>query len=110
MNEIESHSGPWFLDKDPKNYLRPGDRLGIEVEMDPSFDASSYTIEWTIKSNIINEFTNKTKISFEIEVKHVGEFFRVHCTIISNKNWHKRTNYDDIIQINYKVLPPLNAH
>ncbi len=110
LNEIENNSGSWFLNKDPINYLRPGDRLGIEVEIDPSFDPSSYTIAWCIKRKIINKFTNRTKISFEIEVKHVGEFFSVYCMIISNKIWHKRSNCDDIIRIHYKVLPPLNDH
>ena len=107
LNEIEKNSGNWFLHEDPINYLRPGDKLGIDVEIDPSFDPSLYTIEWYIKRKIINEFTNKAKISFEIEVKHVGEFFSVYCMIISNKIWHKFTGHDDIIRINYKVLPPL---
>lgn len=47
---------------------------------------------------------------YEIEVKHVGEFFSVYCMIISNKIWHKRLNCDDIIRIYYKVLPPLNVY
>ena len=110
LNEIEDLSGSWFLKRNHTNYLRPGDKLGIDVEIDPSFDPSSYTIEWYINRKIINKFTNKTKISFEIEVKHVGEFFSVYCMIISNKIWHKLTGHDDIIRINYKVLPPLNDH
>ncbi len=110
LNEIESHSGPWFLNEDPKNYLKPGDRLGIEVEIDPSFDTSSYTIEWKINSKTINEYTNKTKISFEIEVKHVGIYFSVSCFIISNKIWHKHGDWDDYIELTYKVLPPLSTH
>jgi hypothetical protein len=100
----------WFLDKDHKNYLRPGDKLGIEVEVDPSFDHSSYTVKWRIERGSIKKFTNKTKISFEIDMKHVGEFFDVTCTIISNKSWHKYRNWDDCVQIYYKVLPPLNDH
>ena len=47
---------------------------------------------------------------YEIEVKHVGEFFSVHCMIISNKIWHKRLNCDDVIRIYYKVLPSLNVY
>ena len=110
LNEIESHIGPWFFNKDPKNYLRPGDRLGIEVEIDPSFDTSSYTIEWDINGNTISKYTNNTKISLEIEVKHVRIYFSVACSIISNKIWHKHGICDDKIDLLYKVLPPLNTH
>lgn len=110
LNEIESHSGPWFFSEDSKYYLRPGDRLGIEVEIDPSFDTSSYTIEWNINSKIIKKYTNNTKISFEIEVKHIGVYFSVACFIISNKIWHKHSICDDHIDLLYKVLPPLNNH
>ena len=99
----------WHL-QDHKNYLHPGDKLGIEVEVDPSFDHSSYTIEWNIEHKSIKEFTNKTKISFKIDMKHVGRSFNVECTIISNKRWHKWQSWDDCVNIYYKVLPPLNDY
>ncbi|GAG32803.1 unnamed protein product, partial [marine sediment metagenome] len=100
----------WFLHKDHKNYLRPGEKLGIEIEVDPSFDHSSYTVKWDINSKSIEKFTNETKISFEIDIKHVGGFFNVECRIISNKRWHKWRNWDDLVSIYYKVLPPLKEH
>ena len=34
------------LEKSPSGSLRPGDRLSIEVEIDPSFEGSSYGILW----------------------------------------------------------------
>jgi len=111
LNEIEKlllHS--WLLYEDHKNNLQPGDTLDIEIEIDPSFDPSSYTIEWDINGKIINEYNNKTKIAFGIEVKHVGVNFSVGCFIISNKKWHKNNIWDDCITIRYKVLPPLNDH
>jgi len=98
----------WFLHRDRKNYLRPGDKLGIEIEIDPSFEHSSYTVKWLIQSEIINVFTNKTKISFEVNVKHVGDFFEVTCQTISSKNWHKYGSWDDCVHIYYKVLPPID--
>jgi len=110
LNEIENLAMGWDLDRDHKNNLRPGDKLGIEVEIDPSFDPSLYTIIWKIKHKIINEYNNETKISLEIEAKHVGIYFCVSCFIISNKNWHKYISWDDSIEIHYKVLPPLNDH
>jgi hypothetical protein len=111
FNEIEKLLGRiWYLDKDRKNYLRPGDTLGIEIEIDPSFSPSSYTIEWKIKHRTINEYNNKTKISFDVEAQHVGTMFSVECSLISNKTWHKYGDWDDDIGIIYKVLPPLNDH
>lgn len=111
LNEIEKLLiNNWQLGSDHKNYLRPGDTLGIEIEIDPSFNPSSYTIEWLINNRIINEYNNNTKISFDIEVKHVGSIFSVDCQIISNKIWHKHGIRDDYIKIFYKVLPPLNDH
>jgi len=100
----------WFLHKDHKNYLRPGDKLGIEIEVDPSFDHSSYTVKWSIHRESIKKFTNETKISFEIDMKHIGKFFYVECVITSNKSWHKYNTWDDCICIYYNILPPLNDH
>jgi len=110
LNEIENLRLAWNLDQDHNNFLRPGDKLGIEVEIDPSFDPSLYTIIWKIKHKTVNEYNNDTKISLEIEMKHVGKYFCVSCFIISNKIWHKYSNWDDSIEINYKVLPPLIAY
>jgi hypothetical protein len=115
-NSIHSHEikerSPfiWNLVDDRKNYLFPGDNLGIEIEVDPSFEPSSYTIKWIIKNEYIEKNNNKTRISFKLGVKHVGELCIVKCIIISNKNWHKHNTYDDKISIFYKVLPPLNDH
>jgi hypothetical protein len=110
-NEMgENASFSWFLDDNQKNYLRPGDNLTEEVEVDPSFDPSLYTIEWCIDHKAVNEYHNKRKISFDIEVKHVGQNFYIECYIISNKKWHKVNNWDDLIRIHYKVLPPLDDH
>jgi hypothetical protein len=110
LHEIENLSFFWKLNHEYKNYLRPGDTLGVEVEIDPSFDPSSYTIEWKINGSTINEYNNNTKISFDIEAKHVRTHFSVSCYIISNKIWHKHGDWDDDIGILYKVLPPLNDH
>ena len=110
LNELgDSPVYYWHL-RDRKNYLRPGDKFRIEIEIDPSFKNSSYTVKWGIQSENINAFTNKTKISFEINVEHVGDFFNVMCKIISSKNWHKYGNWDDCDYICYNDLPPLNDH
>jgi len=43
-------------------------------------------------------------------MKKVGEYFYVTRRIISNKSWHKYKKWDDLVNIYYKVLPPLNDH
>ena len=110
LNELEKLTlNVWRLHEDCKNYLQPGDTLGIEIEIDPTFDTSSYTIEWIINNkDTAIKYKNKTKISFEIEEMDVGISFTVVCKIISIKSWHKHGRYDDSIHIFYKVLPPLN--
>lgn len=101
----------WFLNKDPNNNLRPGDRLGIEVEIDPSFNPSSYTIEWEDgERKIISKYTNDKEVSFKIESKNINENFHVACIVFSNKTWHKYSDFDDRMDIHYKVLPPINDY
>jgi len=86
-------------------------RLGIEVEIDPSFNPSSYTIEWEDgERKIISEYKNDIKVSFKIEAKNISENFHVACIVISNKTWHKYSDFDDRMDIQYKVLPPLNDY
>jgi len=105
-NSIHSHelkeisTDIWNLADNRKNYLFPGDNLGIEIEVE----------KWIIKNEYIEKYNNKTRISFKIGEKHVGELCIVKCFIISNKNWHKHNTYDDSISIFYKVLPPSNDH
>lgn len=36
----------YFLEKSPEFYLRPGDTLTIELEIDPSFPESEYILDW----------------------------------------------------------------
>lgn len=93
----------------PKYYLRPGDILTLEVEVDPSFDESEYIIKWTASPFDISEseILGK-KIVINVSVKNVGEGFNVTCKVVSNKNWHRLSfGNDDLLVIRYKVLPPI---
>lgn len=96
--------------EDSKSYLRPGDILEFEVEVDNSFEQNDYTIKWS-KVEGLNDFGNTKKITITISEIHVGEEFCILCYLISNKNWHRindgRKKCDDMIVISYKVLPPL---
>ncbi len=86
--------------------LRPGDRLSIEAEIDPSFERSSYRTRWkwpgTLKS------AHGEQVTIDIEYRHVHQIFPVACFVISNEEWHKFGDYDDRVSINYRVLPPLS--
>jgi len=45
LHKIENLFFAWHLNRDSKYFLRPGETLGVENEIDPSFEPSSYTIE-----------------------------------------------------------------
>jgi hypothetical protein len=90
---------------DPSAYLRCGDRLSIEVEVDPSFDASEYQIEWLI-SNIGGPRMTGPKFELLLTERYVTSRFCVVCRVISNKEWHRAGTHDHQIDIAYRVLPP----
>jgi hypothetical protein len=93
---------------DSKCYLRPGDTLEIEVEIDQSFERTEYTVKWKALKPIPN-FGNVTKIQLLIEEKHVTEDFNIQCIVISNKSWHRLyQGYDDLLLLWYRILPPIN--
>jgi len=88
-----------------ESYLRPGDILEIEVDIDESFKKNEYSITWRAIKPIPN-FGNVKKISLTIEEKHIGESFNLQCVLVSNKSWHRmQQGYDDLLLIYYKVLP-----
>ena len=94
--------------KNQKNsYLRPGDTLEIEIEVDSSFSEDEYTTTWrAIKK--IPDFGNTKKISLLIEEHHIGSELNIQCVVISNKSWHRmQQGYDDLLLVWYKVLPNL---
>ena len=92
---------------DEKAFLRPGDTLEIELEIDQSFNRDEYTIRWTAIKTIPN-FGNVTKIQLTIENHHITEDFSIHCQVISNKDWHRMyQGYDDLLIVWYRILPPI---
>ncbi len=95
----------WF--KRGKEPLRPGDIYWVEVTIDPSFDSKNYTIEWYVPETNTTRTKNKNKFSFKVTEKHVRESLTVHCTITSNKSWHRHGDYDELLIIWTKVLPPI---
>lgn len=86
-------------------YLRPGDTLEIEIEIDNSFSEEEYTVNWrAIKK--IPDFGDVNKISLLIEEHHIGLELNIQCVVTSNKNWHRmQEGCDDLLLAWYKVLP-----
>ena len=100
-------NGPAMIDysNDASAYLRCGDTISIEVEVDPAFDAEDYDIEWLI-SNIGGPKTVGPKFSLVLIDRYVSTRFCVVCRVTSKKAWHKLGTFDDQIDIAYRVLPP----
>ncbi|WP_306114818.1 MULTISPECIES: hypothetical protein [unclassified Roseovarius] len=90
--------------KDQSSYLRPGEVLTIEVEVDPSFPSDSYEINWSVGGTRLSG----PKITIELDKTHVGERLRFFCRVVSNEDWHRYGDCDDSLFIDYKVLPPPN--
>jgi hypothetical protein len=101
--------GPAMLDysRDEQSYLRSGDTLSIEVDVDPSFDPASYEIKWLI-SNVGGPIIYGRKFTLPLTERYVSTRFCAVCHVISNASWHKLGTHDDQIEIAYRVLPPLS--
>lgn len=90
---------------DDSAYLRCGDTLSIEVDVDPTFDSQDYEIEWQI-SNIGGPKTVGRKFLLPLTDRYVSTRLCMVCRVTSKKSWHKIGSFDDQIDIAYKVLPP----
>ena len=94
------------LSEDRSRWLRVGDTLSVEVEVDHSFSPDDYRIEWVYK----NQKTEHTvplgnRITIDILECHVGFEFAIYCKVISNRSWHRCGDVDDCVSLIYKVLP-----
>lgn len=95
--------------KEPTKYVRPGNTLTIEVEVDPSFSESSYMLKWATPSKGSGfETEPRNRLTLEISNREVGESFQIVCFIQTLNDWHRWPNsFDDYLTISYKGLPPL---
>ncbi|MBQ4644767.1 MAG: hypothetical protein IJB72_03335 [Clostridia bacterium] len=93
--------------------LRAGETYGISIVVDPAFDTSSYSLEWSVLSGMLGEnykrkWKDVTQISFPVENKTVGSYFEITCRLTTTKDWHKHNWYDDCFELKvYTVLPPI---
>jgi hypothetical protein len=99
--------GPGMLDysSDGRAVLYCGDTLSIEVDVDPTFDPSTYEINWLI-ANIGGPPMQGPKFVLLLEQRYVSTRLCVVCRVTSNAKWHKLGSHDDQIDIAYRVLPP----
>lgn len=97
-----------FLEQ-PQMFLRPGDILSLEIEVDPAFDFDSYSIFWSSAKDLSHCHVNDARIIIPITNKQVAQEFDVQCRITSKNDWHRmHMGADDFLLIYYKVLPPIN--
>lgn len=70
----------------PDLYLRPGDELTLEVDVDVAFDAPWKTIwQWTGSG----QNATQRRAVIAVDVSHVGERFSLVCQVISKRDWHR---------------------
>ena len=96
-----------FFDK-PHMHLRPGDSLTLEIEVDPAFDPSTYTVMWASTKAWYSTPVTGIKAVIPITNKQVGQQFDIQCRITTTRDWHRmQMGTDDFLMMHYKVLPPI---
>jgi hypothetical protein len=114
--KITDSFGNVFIRKDFQNYgshdfsnnaecfLRPGDVLSIEVEVDPSYTDTKYQFRF---GGTPQDYSYNNKLIYTLRMSDVDKRKPIYCQIRSDKDWHKQFNMDDQVTLFYKVLPPL---
>lgn len=95
------------FDENSNKYLRPGDTLRIEVEVDQSFEPDDYYVEWSSNTPWYEVAPKGNSVEIKLTEKQVGAKFLVICKVISKNSWHRLGDKDDELDILYKVLPPI---
>ena len=92
----------------PTCYLRPGDTLTIEIEVDPSFWDEGFIVKWAIIASMPHQEGDRlVKFVLPIENQHVGRELPIDIKIISHQDWHRDQMFDDFWRVVYRVLPPM---
>jgi len=92
--------------KNQAYWLRPGQTISVEVEIDPAFSPGQYAIVWEWDSARLKD---RNKVTILIERSHVSELFIIECKVVSNEDWHKHRYYDHRVVFMYRILPPLEG-
>jgi hypothetical protein len=92
---------------DPASYLRPGDTLTIEIEVDPSFSGEGFIVKWSSMYKDDQRGERLLKFVLPVENRHVGRELPIDIKIISHQDWHRHQVWDDFWHVTYRVLPPM---
>lgn len=83
--------------------IEVGETLILEVEVDESFAADAYELEWRAPGLR----SVGPVLKFQVAAEHVGQALTVSCILRSKKEWHRLGNgNDDVLHVLYRVLPP----
>lgn len=92
----------------PQFFLRPGDTLVLELEVDPSFEPDTYTLTWSSTKGLGSPAPTGPRVVIPITNKHVGQQFHIQCRLTTTTEWHRMSmGADDFLMVVYKVLPPV---
>lgn len=96
------------LTNDQFTWLRSGDTLSVEVEVDPSFSKEEYNIDWVFPDGVnVQRHNSNNRVVLQLTDSNVGVCFTIYCKVTSNKTWHRCGDVDDCVGITYKVLPTI---
>jgi hypothetical protein len=99
--------GFYNFNDNERNFLRPGDTLRLEVEVDSSFPRDSYTINWVHSYAGFDIIDDGRSLVLHINNRCVREDFTINCKVTSKEEWHRCGDCDDAVTLLYKVLPPI---
>ena len=107
LEDVPENVNSRFIDwrQSGNGNLNPGDTLVAEIEVDPSFRASEYTVSWHVFGH---ERGDGPVVRLIVENKHVNEQFELKFQIVCDRDWHRFHGCDEGLGLIYRVLPPVS--
>jgi len=81
-----------------------GDKFSLDLTIDPSFEDSTYILDWNQK-NRIEVLNNGKRINVTITEELIGDEVILWCRLITINKWHKYLEYDQQLIIHFRALP-----
>lgn len=79
----------------------------MEVEVDPAYEAESYSIQWSSTKRLDGDCFS-SKLVLTILDRHVGQSLDIQCRVTTMRSWHRmQMGVDDFLLAYFKVLPPI---